>query len=403
MINESIINKCENELQPMFKYFEDVALYNQNKVLNAFKKNRIALRHFVGSSGYGYGDEGKDVLNKVVAEIFCAEQAICSPNIVSGTHALSLSLYALTRPGDTILCISGKPYDTLQDVIYGKNNGSLADYSIKFDTIELNDGQINFEKVKDYFNCFGFPKMIYIQRSRGYEWRNALSVDQIASAVNFVRELGFNNCIMVDNCYGEFVDKREPIEVGVNVIAGSMIKNIGGGVAPTGGYVVGDSKYIKLIENRLTAPSIGGEVGSYAFGYQYYFQGLFLAPHTVLQAIKGSLLFGAVLNELGYETSPSIDSIPCDIIRAIKFGNDKDLISFIQTIQANSPVDSHVLALPWAMPGYEDEVIMAAGCFVQGSSIELSADAPIKPPFIAYLQGGLTYEHCKLALTNLKF
>lgn len=403
MINESIINKCENELQPMFKYFEDVALYNQNKVLNAFKKNRIALRHFVGSSGYGYGDEGKDALNKVVAEIFCAEQAICSPNIVSGTHALSLSLYALTRPGDTILCISGKPYDTLQDVIYGKNNGSLADYSIKFDTIELNDGQINFEKVKDYFNCFGFPKMIYIQRSRGYEWRNALSVDQIASAVNFVRELGFNNCIMVDNCYGEFVDKREPIEVGVNVIAGSMIKNIGGGVAPTGGYVVGDSKYIKLIENRLTAPSIGGEVGSYAFGYQYYFQGLFLAPHTVLQAIKGSLLFGAVLNELGYETSPSIDSIPCDIIRAIKFGNDKDLISFIQTIQANSPVDSHVLALPWAMPGYEDEVIMAAGCFVQGSSIELSADAPIKPPFIAYLQGGLTYEHCKLALTNLKF
>ncbi len=401
MINNTILDKCEKELEQKFKYHEDVALFNQRKVLEAFKKNQIALRHFNGTSGYGYGDDGRDTLNKVIADIFRAEQAICSPNIVSGTHALSLSLYALTRPGDSVLCISGKPYDTLQDVIYGKDNGSLADYLVRFESIPLKNDTIDFDKVKEYIEKFGFPKMVYLQRSRGYEWRDALSIEQISTAVKFLRELGFNGCIMVDNCYGEFVDKREPIEVGVNVVAGSMIKNIGGGLAPTGGYVAGDSKYLKLIENRLTAPSIGGEVGSYAYGYQYYFQGLFLAPHTVLQAIKGSLLFGAVLNELGYETSPSLDSVPCDIIRAIKFGNAKDLISFIQTIQSNSPVDGHVLALPWAMPGYENEVIMAAGCFVQGSSIELSADAPIKPPYIAYLQGGLTYEHCKLALLNL--
>jgi len=208
---------------------------------------------------------------------------------------------------------------------------------------------------------------------------------------------------MLDNCYGEFIEKKEATEVGVNLMAGSMIKNLGGGIAPTGGYVVGDSKYVEQVQNRLTAPSIGGEVSSYTGGYQMFYQGIFVAPHTVLQALKGSILFGAVLNELGYHTSPSLDKMPGDIIRAIKFGNEKDLVSFIQAIQANSPVDSHVLALPWEMPGYENQVIMAAGCFVQGSSIELSADAPIKPPYIAYLQGGITYEHCKIALMNMKF
>jgi cystathionine beta-lyase family protein involved in aluminum resistance len=402
MITNELITSCEEKLNKQFKYFEDISLYNQEKVLNAFKKNQIALRHFVGTSGYGYGDEGRDTLNKVVADIFGAEKAICSPNIVSGTHALALSLYAISRPGDSILCITGEPYDTLRDVIYGKNNGSLADFSVSFTSIALLNDQIDYKSIKDYIAKNGKPTTIYMQRSRGYEWRNALSINQIAEAVKFVRSLGFDGCIMVDNCYGEFIDKLEPTEVGVSLVAGSMIKNIGGGIAPTGGYVAGDGKYLDMVENRLTAPSIGGEVGSYAFGYQYFYQGLFLAPHTVLQAVKGSLLFGVVLNELGYETSPSLDTVPGDIIRAIKFGNDKDLISFIQTVQANSPIDSHVLALPWAMPGYEDEVIMAAGCFVQGSSIELSADAPIKPPYIAYLQGGLTYEHCKIALKNMK-
>ncbi len=402
MIDIKLIEKCEENLQEKFKILEEVAFFNQEKVLNAFKKNQIALRHFVGTSGYGYGDEGRDALNKLLSDVFNAEQAICSPNIVSGTHALSLCLFATTKPNDTILSVTGEPYDTLHDVIYGNGNGSLKDYGVAFDSISLKNDKIDFNSIKNYFESKGFPKMIYLQRSRGYEWRDALSINQIEGLVSFVRNAGYNGLIMLDNCYGEFIEKREPIEVGVNLLAGSMIKNIGGGIASTGGYVAGDSKYVEQVQNRLTAPSIGGEVGSYAFGYQYYFQGLFLAPHTVLQALKGSLLFGEVLNSLGYETSPKQNTMPSDIIRAIKFNNEKELISFIQCIQANSPIDSHVLALPWAMPGYENEVIMAAGCFVQGSSIELSADAPIKPPYVAYLQGGLTYEHCKIALKNLK-
>lgn len=402
MIDINLIEKCEISLQPKFKILEEIALFNQEKVLNAFKKNQIALRHFVGTSGYGYGDEGRDTLNKLVADIFMAEQAICTPNIVSGTHALSLCLFATTKPNDVILSVTGEPYDTLHDVIWGNNNGSLKDYGVGFNSIPLDNGNINKTAVKEYFANNVAPKMIYIQRSRGYEWRNALTIGQIEDFVSFVRQLGYNGLIMLDNCYGEFIEKREAIEVGVNLLAGSMIKNIGGGIAPTGGYVVGDAKYVEQVQARLTAPSIGGEVGSYSFGYQYFYQGLFLAPHTVLQALKGSLLFGEVLGSLGYETSPKSDVLPGDIIRAIKFNNKEQLISFIQSIQANSPVDSHVLALPWGMPGYEDEVIMAAGCFVQGSSIELSADAPIKPPYIAYLQGGLTYEHCKIALKNLK-
>ena len=402
MIDNNLISKCEKELDSKFKSLEEIALFNQEKILQAFKKNQIALRHFVGTSGYGYGDEGREMLNKLVADVFKAEQAICSPSIVSGTHALSLCLFATTRPGDTILSITGTPYDTLNDVINGENIGSLKDYGVSFSSINLLDDKINKKAILDYFETNKHPNMIYLQRSRGYEWRDALSISDIEEAVKFIRKLGYKGLIMLDNCYGEFVEKKEAIEVGVNLLAGSLIKNIGGGIAPTGGYVVGDSKYVEMVQNRLTAPSIGGEVGSYAYGYQYFYQGLFLAPHTVLQALKGSMLFGEVLKKLGYETSPSSDKLPGDIIRAIKF-NDKDkLISFIQSIQANSPIDSHVLAMPWAMPGYEDEVIMAAGCFVQGASIELSADAPIKPPYIAYLQGGLTYEHCKIALKNLK-
>ncbi len=396
-----LIEKCELSLFDKYKYFEDVALYNQEKVLNAFKNYRLALRHFSGTTGYGYGDEGRDALNNIFADIFKAEQAICTPNIVSGTHALSLCLFGTLMPGDSALCISGTPYDTLQDVIYGENIGSLKDYGIRFDSISLKNDVIDKDAISVYFKKHGNPTMIYMQRSRGYEWRNAMSIDEIEQAVQFVRSLGFDGCIMLDNCYGEFIEMREPTEVGVNLMAGSMIKNPGGGITPTGGYVVGDAKYVNMVQNRLTAPSIGGEVGSYTSGYQYYFQGLFLAPHTVLQAVKGSLLFGAVLTELGYETSPKMDTLPRDIIRAIKFGNEKDLVSFIQTIQKNSPIDSHVDALPWEMPGYENEVIMAAGCFVQGSSIELSADAPIKPPYIAYLQGGITYEHCKISLKNV--
>lgn len=401
MIDEELIKSSEKELAPLFSALDEISLYNQEKVLNAFKKNKIALRHFNGTTGYGYGDEGRETLNKVVADIFNAESAIVSPNIVSGTHALSLCLYGILRPNDTVLSISGKPYDTLDDVIHGKNIGGLEDFCVKFTEIPLKNNFFDFDKIGEYFKN-NEVKMVYIQRSRGYEWRNALTISDIEIAVKFVRNCGFNGCIMLDNCYGEFVEKKEAIEVGVNLLAGSMIKNIGGGIAPTGGYIVGDEKYVSLVYNRLTAPSIGSEVGSYAFGYQYFYQGLFLAPHVVKEALKGSLIFGKVLEKLGYETSPKPDILPADIIRAVKFNDEKKLISFIQSIQENSPIDAFVTLEPWDMPGYNDKVIMAAGCFTQGSSIELSADAPIRPPYIAYMQGGITYEHLKIALINLK-
>ncbi len=401
MIDDKIISECELQLKDIFSYLEDVALYNQEKVLNAFKKNKVALRHFAGSSGYGYGDEGRDTLNSLVADVFKAEKAICTPNIVSGTHALSLCLYGVLRPNDVILSVTGEPYDTLSDIVHGKGNGELSDFGITFDSVDLVEGKIDFEGIKTKLKV-KMPKMVYIQRSRGYDWRDALSIDDISKIVENVKECGFDGCIMLDNCYGEFVEKREAIEVGVNLMAGSMIKNPGGGIALTGGYVAGDAKWVDLVQNRLTSPSIGGEVGSYAYGYQLMYQGLFIAPHTVLQALKGSMLFSAVLNKYGYQTSPKHTEIPRDITLSVKL-NDKDrLISFIQTIQQNSPIDSFVEVLPWEMPGYTDEVIMAAGCFVQGASIELSADAPIRPPYIAYLQGGLTYEHCKIAIKNLK-
>ena len=400
MTDISLINECEKKIKPYFSVLEETALFNQEKVLKAFQKNKIALRHFVGTNGYGYGDEGRVILNRLVADIFNAEDAVCSPYIASGTHAISLCLFGLLRPNDSVLSITGAPYDTLQDVIYGKGTGALEDFGIKFDTIPLRESKIDKEKIKDYL-LKNTPKMIYIQRSRGYEWRNAFSVADIKEMVKFIKSLNFNGCIMLDNCYGEFTEKQEPIEVGVNLLAGSMIKNFGGGLAQTGGYIAGDKKYVALVQNRMTAPSIGGEVGSYSYGYQNFYQGIFMAPHVVLQALKSAMLFSAVMTELGYDTSPKFEEIPKDIILAIKFNDKNKLISFIQTIQKNSPIDSNVLPLPWEMPGYNDEVIMAAGCFVQGASIELSADAPIRPPYIGYLQGGITYEHAKIALKNM--
>ena len=402
MFDENLIKSCEKRLKKQFELIEDIALFNQEKVLKCFQKNRIALRHFSGSTGYGYGDEGRDTLNQMFADVFKTESGICSPNIVSGTHALALCLYGVLRRGDVCLSITGEPYDTLSDVIYGKDNGSLEEYGVIFNSIPLKNDKIDKNAIKKFIKK-QMPTMIYLQRSRGYAWRSALSISEIEDAINFVKSLGFTGCIMLDNCYGEFLDKREPTEVGVNVMAGSLIKNAGGGIVPTGAYIVGDKKYIDKISCRMTAPSIAGEVGSYAFGYQYFYQGLFLAPHVVSQAVKGALLFSLALSSLGYETLPKINQIPNDIITSIKFNDREKLIKFIQCIQKNSPVDSYVDLLPWDMPGYTDPVIMAAGCFVQGSSLELSADAPVKPPYIAYMQGGLTYEHCKIALKNLDF
>ncbi len=395
-----VIKKCENALKKQFARLEDIALYNQEKVLKAFWQNKIALRHFYGSSGYGIGDDGRDALGSTFASAFGAEAAIVSPAICSGTQAITVGLFGVLRPGDLMLSITGDPYDTLRDTVSGSGIGSLADFGVKYDKIPLKNGKIDLKKVLAYLSK-NKVKMLYIQRSRGYEWREALSVSHIGEIISAVREAGFSGCVFVDNCYGEFVEKQEPTEVGADICCGSLIKNAGGGIAPTGGYVVGKKEYIDLVAGRLTAPSIGGEEGSYAFGYQYFYQGLFLAPHTVLQALKGSMLIGKAMADLGYKTLPTAGKAPYDVTRSIVFGDKQKLIDFIQSVQAVSPIDSFVTVCPSEMPGYNDEVIMAAGCFVQGSSIELSADAPVRAPYIAYIQGGLTYEHQKIALSKM--
>lgn len=401
MVNcEKLIEECENELASQFKYLERVAYNNQCKVLGAFQKNKVALRHFTATSGYGYGDEGRDTLNALFADVFGAESALVSPNIVSGTHALTVGLFGLLRAGDVLFSVSGDPYDTLQEVIMGKDIGSLADYGIAFKKCDLRAGEFDFDAIREGLKDKAV-KVVFIQRSRGYEWRDALSEERIRTVCEFIRGCGFQGCIFVDNCYGEFVEESEPTQNGADVCVGSLIKNAGGGVAPTGGYIVGKREYVGKIAGRLTAPSIGAEVGSYAYGYQYFYEGLFLAPHVVCQALKGGLLIGACLERLGYKTSPSVQTAPYDITRAIRFNTREELIGFIQAVQEASPIDSFLRLEPWDMPGYEDEVIMAAGCFVQGASIELSADAPIKEPYIAYFQGGLTYEHCRYALTKI--
>lgn len=403
MTVETLIKQSEEALRDNFRRADDISEYNQEKVLKAFNAHSIALRHFNGTTGYGYGDEGRFVLGDVFAQSLGAEAGIVSPAILSGTHALTVALFGVLRTGDSVLCISGMPYDTIRGVIYGDGNGSLRDFGISFDCVELNEeGKFDKAAIAREMDRIGSSlKMIYVQRSRGYELRDAFTVAEIGEICSFVRERGFNGCIFTDNCYGEFVEKQEPCDVGADVAVGSLIKNPGGGLAPTGGYIVGKEEYIERIGKRLTAPSIGNEVGSYAYGYRLFYQGLFLAPHTVNQAIKGSLLIGKCMETLGYENFPKLDKTPADITRAIRFDTAKQLCDFIQSVQDASPVDSFVTLEPWDMPGYDSKVIMAAGCFVDGASIELSADAPVKEPYTAYFQGGLTYEHCKYALKKI--
>lgn len=390
-----IVNKAQEKLAKQFAETEEISTFNQLKVLNAFQQNSVGLRHLSQTNGYGYDDIGRDTLCKIFADVFKCESAIVSPLIVSGTHALTLALYGVLRPGDEMLAITGSPYDTLKEVITGEGNGSLKDFKVSYRQLDLKNGKIDLEKIKEYIK--DNTKLIFIGRSRGYEWRYALSVEEIAQAVKEIRAVKSDVCIMVDNCYGEFMDYSEPTEVGVDIMAGSLIKNPGGGLAPSGGYVLGKKKYIDLVAGRLTSPSIGMEVGSYAYGYKDFYQGLFIAPHVVANAVKGSMLLGQVFSDLGFETMPLPGQKCRDIIRSIKFDTKEQLIDFCRAIQQASPIDSNVVPFPWDMPGYEDQVIMAAGTFVAGASIELSADAPIREPYIAYMQGGLTYEHVKIA------
>ena len=399
MNNKKFIEDCESKLEKKFKAVDEIAYFNQVKVMKAFREYRVALRHFNGTTGYGYDDEGRDCLGKLYAKVFGTESGIVSPHLLSGTHALTVALFGLLRPADTLFCISGMPYDTLRGVIFGEGNGSLKDFGVNFEYVGLKDGKFDYEEISRSFN--EKIKVVYIQRSRGYELRDAFSCAEIGETCKFVRGLGFNGCIFVDNCYGEFVEIKEPTEVGADVMAGSLIKNAGGGLAQNGGYICGKEKYIDMIGKRLTAPSIGLEVGSYSGGYQYLYQGLFLAPHTVSQAIKTGLLIGQAMAEHGFKNYPSIDKTPYDITRAIEFGDADKMINFIREVQYASPVDSFVTCEPWDMPGYDEQIIMAAGTFVSGASIELSADGPVKPPYIAYFQGGLTYEHGKYALERI--
>ena len=395
---EKIITESERDCSNIFDELQKNALYNQEKVINAFQKYRVGLRNFAGTTGYGYDDIGRDTLSNIFADVFGGEDAIVSPNITCGSHALKIALFGLLRPGDTMLSITGKPYDTLDDTIFGssKDLGSLKDWGVKYQQIDLKNGQ--FDRSSILAAIKNAPTIVYIQRSKGYEWRDAVSINEMSDIIKDIRLIDKNVPIVVDNCYGEFVEKYEPTQIGANIIIGSLIKNPGGGLAPTGGYIVGDKELIEKISASYTSPSLLKEVGSYENGYRLFYQGLFLAPHIVMQSLKGSALIGRVLEKLGYSVMPKADEKMYDIIRSIKFNTKEELIAFCQEIQKNSPVDSFVSPEPWDMPGYNHQVIMAAGTFVLGSSIELSCDAPIKEPYILYLQGGLTYEHVVIAL-----
>lgn len=390
-----LIEDSEKSCSKLFKRAEEIALFNQKKVLDAFIKNKIALRHFEQTSGYAYDDIGRNSLSSVYKDTFKAEAAIVSPLFASGTHTITTALFGILRPGDICLSVSDTPYDTLKKVING-GDGSLKDFGIEFICSKLkNNGAFNFNRIEKDIKKYK-PQVIYLQRSKGYQWRNSFSINDIKNLCEFVKKLT-EAPIIVDNCYGEFAEKEEPLEVGADLIMGSLIKNPGGGLAPTGGYICGKEKLINKIEGRYSAPGVGFEIGACPYGYRNFFQGFFIAPHIVLQSIKSSLLFGEVFKRLGFKV---LNKDSFDIVRAIKFNNKEQLLAFCRAVQSASPVDGHVVPYPWPMPGYSHEVIMAAGTFIQGASIELSADAPIKEPYIAYVQGALTYEHAKLACLN---
>ncbi len=393
------INSAQEEVKEEFRRIDAVKEYNQLRVIRAMQMNNLSDTHFPGTTGYGYDDKGRDVLDDVYKDVFKAEDALVRHQIVSGTHALALCLYGNLRPGDELLCVSGKPYDTLEEVIgiRGEGGGSLKEFGVTYSQVELlENGKPDLDSIGKSIN--ERTSMVLIQRSRGYEWRQSLLIEDIEKTVRFIKGIRKDLVVMVDNCYGEFVEDREPIEAGADLAAGSLIKNPGGGLAETGGYIVGTKACVNNAAYRLTTPGLGKKVGSSLGHNRLMFQGFFMAPHVVAESLKGAVLCSAVMKRLGFEISPDTADLRGDIIQAVKFNNPDSLIAFCQGIQKGSPVDSYVTPEPWDMPGYDSPVIMAAGAFIQGSSIELSADAPIKPPYIAYMQGGLVYEHVKLGI-----
>lgn len=393
-----LVSKSEKKIEHIFGKYEDICAYNQYKVLDAFQKNGVSDRHFNWNTGYGYDDIGREVTEKVFAEVFKAEKAIVRTQIVNGTHALSLILSGILRPGDEIIYISGKPYDTLEEVIgiRGNEMGSLSEFGITYKEVPLKNNKLDFTGIKKAIS--DKTKMVTLQRATGYSWRKAIEMDDIENAVQEVKAIDDKIVFMVDNCYGEFLDILEPTEIGADVMAGSLIKNPGGGLALSGGYIVGKSQLIDKIMYRLTCPGIGGECGLTFGQTRNILQGLFMAPNVVKGAIKGAILCGEVYSQLGYDTCPKTGDARSDIIQGIKFLSEEKVIGFCQGVQEAAPIDSFVKPEPWDMPGYDTPVIMAAGAFIQGSSIELSADAPIREPYIAYFQGGLSYEHSKFGI-----
>lgn len=395
----SLIDKSENEISDCFRELDDIMTYNQYKVLAAFQKNGIKDMHFSWNTGYGYDDPGRDAIERVYSDIFHTEASLVRPIIVNGTHALTLTLMGILRPGDELIYCTGAPYDTLEEVIgiRGEGKGSLKEYGVTYKQVELtSDGNIDFDALKEAIS--DRTKMITLQRATGYGWRKAIKIEEIEEWVKFVKNINPEIICMADNCYGEFLHVKEPTDVGVDIMAGSLIKNPGGGLALTGGYITGRRDLIEKVSYRMTSPGIGGECGLMFGQTRSMLQGLFVAPKTVNGAVKGAVLCAKAFELLGFDVCPKAEETRSDIIQAVKLDSAEGIIAFCKGIQAAAPVDSHVSPEPWDMPGYEDPVIMAAGAFVQGSSIELSADGPIRPPYIVYFQGGLTYEHSKFGV-----
>ncbi|BAK15972.1 cystathionine beta-lyase family protein [Solibacillus silvestris StLB046] len=393
--------QVEEKVRTYHQEVDERAFYNQQKVLAAFRNNQVSDFHLHPSTGYGYDDEGRDNLERVYAQTFGAEAAIVRPQIISGTHAITLSLFGVLRPGDELVYITGKPYDTLQSIVDGgeKDTGSLKDYKIGYSHVDLIDNKkIDWEGVKKAVN--ENTKMIAIQRSKGYATRPSFTIKQISEMVVKIRTIAPNAIIFVDNCYGEFVELLEPTEVGVDLMAGSLIKNPGGGFAKIGGYIAGRADLVEKCAYRMTSPGIGAEAGASLNTLADFYQGFFMAPHIVAQSLKGAIFTSAMLEGIGMTTSPHYTDVRTDLIQSVSFQTAEQMIAFCREIQAASPINAHFAPEPAYMPGYEDDVIMAAGTFVQGSSIELTADGPIRPPYTAFIQGGLTYEHVKYAICS---
>lgn len=398
---QELIEKAELELRNTFSGIDENEEKRTKQILDVFRKNGVSYRHFSPTTGYGYDDIGRDTIERIYADLFHTEAALMRPHVASGTAALSLTLFGMTKPGDHIVSATGMPYDTLLGVIgtgEGSQPGSLKEMGVTFDSVELRNGMIDVAAVESAIRVN--TTLIIAQRSRGYAWRPSLFPEDFEELADMIHTRHPGVTLMVDNCYGEFVCGDEPTDHGADLCVGSLIKNPGGGIAPTGGYVVGRKEHIDRVAWRLTAPGLGRELGSYAASYRPFYQGLFMAPHTVAQALKTAILASRIFDNLGFETSPSSVERRADIIQAIKMLTPERLVSFCQGIQTASPVDSMALPEPWDMPGYDDQVVMAAGTFVAGASIELSADGPMRPPYTAFMQGGLTYIHGRIALAE---